>query len=73
MIFPYANLSAVDGDEAVSTHLSRRDLIDIAPSPFFARFGGAHERMIGLTEVFRGVLVFGRIAAANVTALQAHA
>jgi hypothetical protein len=67
------HLLAMNKDEAVGVHFSRSELVDVTPNPFFARFRGAHEWMIGLLEVLRGVFVFGRIAAADVTALQTHA
>jgi hypothetical protein len=49
----------------------RFHLIYIAPHPGFPGFDGADERVLGLMEVLGGVLVLGRIAAANVAADQA--
>jgi hypothetical protein len=47
-------------------------LVDEAPAPVFSRFEGAHDRMFGFMKVFGGVFVFGRVAAADVAALQAE-
>lgn len=46
--------------------------IDVTPSPGFPRFVRLHHRMIGLMEMGGRVLPLGRIAAADVTAGQAH-
>jgi hypothetical protein len=47
------------------------ELVDVAPHPRFARLDRADQRMLGATEMMRGVLVLGRIAAADVTAFEA--
>jgi len=39
----------------------------------FAGFDGAHDGVLGLVEVFGSVLVFGGVAAADVSAEEAHA
>ena len=51
--------------------LGQKHFIYIAPSPVFSRLKGLHYRMLGLMEVFGGVFVLRRIAAADVTADQA--
>jgi hypothetical protein len=55
----------------VSPHLARTNLIDIAPHPVFPRLNGTDERVLGLMEMLRCVLILGRVAAADVSALQA--
>jgi hypothetical protein len=46
-------------------------LIHKAPHPVFAGFDGLHDGMFGRVEMFRCVLVLGRIATPNVAALAA--
>ena len=46
-------------------------LIHKAPHPVFAGFDGLHDGMFGRVEMFRCVLVLGRIATPNVTAFTA--
>jgi hypothetical protein len=53
--------------------LPQEFLVDVAPSPIFAGFERADERVLARVEVFRRVLVFRRVAAANVAAAQAEA
>ncbi len=48
--------SGVNGEEAAATQFSRSNLIDIAPDPIFARFNGAHQRMLSAMEL-RGMFV----------------
>src|SRR5580698_9715586 len=49
------------------------DLVDVAPAPIFSGLDRAHDRMTFGVEVGCGMTVLGRIAAANLAALQAHA
>jgi hypothetical protein len=49
------------------------DFVDVAPAPGFARFDRTHDGMLGAMKVFGGVLVFGRITAANVATFHAKA
>jgi hypothetical protein len=65
--------SAADCDESFGAHLARRKLVDITPHPAFPRFDGANQRMLALVEMFRGMLVLGRITAPHISALQAKA
>jgi hypothetical protein len=44
------------------------DLIDEAPTPGLTDFQGLHDRMFRRTEMFGGVFVLGRIAAADMPA-----
>jgi hypothetical protein len=48
------------------------NLVNETPHPIFARLDGLHDGMFGGVEMFRGMLVFGRIAAANVTTFAAE-
>lgn len=48
------------------------ELIDVAPAPILAGLKRLDDRMRGVMKVLGGVLVFRRIAAANVSALQAQ-
>jgi hypothetical protein len=43
------------------------DLVDVTPSPVLARLERSHDRVLGLSEVFGGVFVLRRVAAADVT------
>src|SRR6266568_2691418 len=45
-----------------------RDLVDVTPSPVLARLERSHNRVLGLSEVLRGVFVLRGVAAADVTA-----
>ena len=49
------------------------DLVDVTPSPVFARLKRTHDGMLGLSEVFRGVFVLRGVAAADVAAGRAEA
>jgi hypothetical protein len=49
------------------------DLIDIAPDPVLARFEGLDDGVVGGMKVLGGVLVFRRVAAADVAADKAEA
>jgi len=56
-----------------SENLVHPVLVDVAPEPAFAGLGGGDHRMFRGVEVFGGVFVLGRVAAAYVAALQAGA
>jgi hypothetical protein len=47
-------------------------LVDVTPAPVFARFERTHDGVVGLVEVFRSVLVLGRIATTYVAATEAQ-
>ncbi len=49
------------------------DLIDVAPAPVLARLKRLHDWMFRAMEMLRGVLVFRRVTATNVTAFQTKA
>src|SRR5579884_2525738 len=53
-----------------SGHISerQRNLIDVAPAPILAGLGGTYYGVFGGVEMLGRVLVFGRIAAAHMTA-----
>jgi hypothetical protein len=51
--------------------LGQQYFVYVAPSPILSRFKGLHEGMLSLMKMFGGVLVLGRIAAADVTADEA--
>src|SRR6267378_8178252 len=46
------------------------DLIDVAPAPVLTRLGRLHDGVAARVEVFRRVLVLGRVATADVAAGQ---
>src|SRR5438552_14562375 len=46
----------------------QHNLIDIAPAPVLTRFERGHDGVLGRVKVLGCMLVFGRIAAAHVTA-----
>jgi hypothetical protein len=48
------------------------ELVDVAPTPFFAGLDRASERMLRRPKMPDRVLVLGRVAASDVTALHAH-
>jgi hypothetical protein len=48
-------------------------VVDIAPLPIFAAFRRLNERVLGGVEVAARVAILRRVAAAHVTAFQAHA
>ena len=43
------------------------------PAPVFSGFDGSHDGVVSVVEVFGGVLIFRRIAAADVTTAQTQA
>jgi hypothetical protein len=49
------------------------NLVDVAPAPVFARLEGLNDRVIRCVKMLRRMLVFGRIAAADVPANEAYA
>ena len=49
------------------------EIVDEAPAPVFAGFEGAHDGVLGAVEMLGGVLILGRVAAANVPAFHAQA
>ena len=51
----------------------QEDLIHVAPSPVFARFKGANDRVVRGVKMLRGVLILGLIAAPDMAANQADA
>jgi hypothetical protein len=53
-------------------HLFDDYFIHVAPDPVLTRLDGAHEGVFGGVEVLCRVFVFGRIAAADVTAFEAE-
>ena len=48
-----------------------KDSVNVTPAPVLARFERLHDGMAGLVEVLRGVLILRRVAAANMTTLEA--
>jgi len=44
------------------------ELVNITPTPIFARLGGPHDGMLGRVEVLGRMLILGRIAATNMSA-----
>jgi hypothetical protein len=49
------------------------EFVDEAPAPGFAGFEGFHDGVLGRMKMFGGVLVLGRVAAADVAAFEAQA
>jgi len=52
----------------LSRRLLEHDLVDIAPAPVFTGLEGLNNRMATRVEMFGSVLIFRRIAAANMPA-----
>ena len=52
-------------------NLAEKHFVYITPSPVLARLKGLHDGMLSLMKVFGRMLVFGGIAAADVTAEKA--
>jgi hypothetical protein len=48
--------------------LSQKHFVHITPAPVLSRLERLHDGMFGLMEVFGGVLILGRVAAADMTA-----
>jgi hypothetical protein len=61
------------GQLLLNDSLLGKYLVHIAPYPALSGLDGANQRVRGFVEVFGGMLVFGGIAAAHVTAAQAQA
>jgi len=49
---------------------SQKHFVHVTPAPVLSRLEGLHDWVLGLVKVLGGVLVLGRITAANVTADQ---
>jgi hypothetical protein len=49
------------------------NFVDVAPDPRFAGLNRAHDGVLGVMEMFRCMLVLGRIATGGVSANEAHA
>ena len=47
------------------------DFVYVAPAPIFPGLERFHDRVLGVVKMLSGVLVLGRIAAANVTTFHA--
>jgi hypothetical protein len=54
------------GPQNSSRERLNHDLVDVTPSPVFARLKGSHNGVLGLSEVLRGVPILGGVAAADV-------
>jgi hypothetical protein len=52
---------------------ARFDLVYITPNPAFPGLDRAYQRMLCVVKMFRGVFVWGRVAACGVPADQTHA
>jgi hypothetical protein len=50
---------------------SYKHFIHVTPAPVLARLKGLHHGMLGLMKVLGGVFVFGRVAAADMSANEA--
>jgi hypothetical protein len=57
----------------LSRNFAGHHLVHVAPDPALPRLDGTHERMLRPMIVFGGVLVLGRVAAANLPAGETHA
>jgi hypothetical protein len=64
--------SALSTQHSALLHLCRQ-LVDVAPKPPLARLERANDRMFRPVIVLRRMLVFGRIAAADVATFEAEA
>jgi hypothetical protein len=70
----FVTLTCCNKDRLAAELLEHQfDLIDKTPSPVFSRFDRAHDGVLNGVKMFGGVLVFRRIAAADVSALHAKA
>jgi hypothetical protein len=61
------------GPQNSSRERLNHDLVDVTPSPVFARLKGSHNGVLSLSEVLRGVPVLGGVAAADVATSFAEA
>jgi hypothetical protein len=48
------------------------DFVHVAPGPCLAGLNRSHQGVLTTVEVLRGVLIFRRVAAADVSAFEAH-
>jgi len=60
-------------NEAAPHGLVQHDFVDVAPAPILSGLEGSDEGVLGGVEMFCGMAIFRRIAAANVAADQAQA
>jgi hypothetical protein len=67
-----ASLKARSTRKTLRIQFARIDLVHVAPHPRLARLNRAHQRMMHSVEVFGRMFVLGRVAAADMTALQAE-
>jgi hypothetical protein len=51
-----------------TAHSRQHDLVDVTPAPVFTGLEGLNNWMMGFVEMFRRMLVLGRIAASHVAA-----
>jgi hypothetical protein len=58
---------------ASGSNFAGLDFVHITPNPRLPGFNGAHERVLRVVEMFGGVLVLRRIAAAYVSARETQA
>jgi hypothetical protein len=58
--------------KAPSPFSLEKSLVNVAPAPLFARLEGFDDWVIGQMKMLGGVLIFGRVAAADVAADQAN-
>jgi hypothetical protein len=56
-----------------SPDFARLDFVDITPNPRFPRLNRADQRVLRFMKMFRGVLVFRRVATAHLSTNEAHA
>ncbi|MGB6822527.1 MAG: hypothetical protein WBE21_10640 [Candidatus Acidiferrales bacterium] len=59
--------------EAAPHSLVQHDFVDVAPAPILSWLEGSNDRVLRGVEMFCGMAIFRRIAAANVAADQAQA
>jgi hypothetical protein len=55
-------------EPATSDSSSQKHFVHIAPAPVLPRLEGLDDRVLGLMKVFGGVLILGRMTAADMTA-----
>ena len=59
--------------QAIQHKLFNISFVDIAPLPVFSGFKGLNDRVVRLLKVLSGMLVFGAVAAADVSTVFANA
>jgi hypothetical protein len=69
----YSVASSSQSNPPSSHKFSWLDLVHVTPHPGFSRLNRTDQRVLRFVEVFGGVLVLGRIAAAHMSANQAQA